>query len=292
MQVERIGAIRTRLGECPVWDAARSRLWMVDCRSGELLCVDPDSGAEQRWQLPAPVGSFALNGEHECILALKESFALYCPSNNTLRTLAWIDDRHRHLRLNDGTPLPDGSFVAGTMHIHRQPGEAPLGGLYRLDGQGRLARIAAGLGVVNGPTMHPTQPYFYVCDSSERKIYRYAVNAKGELGAREVFVDTAGLGSAPDGCCFDNGGGLWTALVHAGAIVRFAADGSLDLRVDLPVKHPASLCFGGDNLSDVFVTTISDSERLSATGPLDGALLRVRGLGFTGAPLPRCSIRV
>lgn len=292
MQVERIGAIRAQLGECPVWDAARRRLWMVDCRSGELLCVDPESGAVQRWQFPAPIGSFALNGEHECILALKESFALYGLSDNTLRTLASIDDRHPHLRLNDGTSLPDGSFVAGTMHIHRQPGEAPLGGLYRLDGRGSLTRIAEGFGVVNGPTMHPTQPHLYVCDSSERKIYRYVLNARGELGAKTLFVDTAELGSAPDGCCFDDEGGLWTALVHAGAIVRFAADGSLDLRVDLPVKHPASLCFGGDGLRDVFVTTISDSERLSASGPLDGALLRVRGVGFTGAPLPRCSIRV
>ncbi len=73
--------------------------------------------------------SFALNGDDEIIVALKDTFALVRLSDGTLRTLSEsIDDSHPHLRLNDGAPLPDGSFVAGTMHIHREAGEAPLGG--------------------------------------------------------------------------------------------------------------------------------------------------------------------
>lgn len=291
MRIERIGTLRAALGECPVWDAARQQLWMLDCRSGALLAVDPDTGAEQRWQLPAPVGSFAFNGDDEIVVALKETFALYRLSDGTLRPLARIDDSHPHLRLNDGAPLPDGSFVAGTMHIHREAGEAPLGGLYRVDTQGVATRIAQGLGVVNGPVMHPDGSAFYVCDSAQRKILRYRMTADGQLSTPEVFVDTEALGSAPDGCCFDRDGGLWTALVHAGAIARFDATGKLDQRIDLPVAHPASLCFGGADLSDIFVTTISDSGRLLASGPLDGALLRLRGAGAVGAPRGQCRIR-
>lgn len=291
MQIERIGTVRAALGECPAWDARRGLLWMADCRKGLILAVEPASGSTQSWQLPAPLGSFAFNGDDELVVALKESFALYRLSDGSLRTLAGIGDSHPNLRLNDGAPLPDGSFVAGTMHIFREAGEPPLGGLYRLDTAGRLTRIAQGLGVVNGPGLHPDGTGFYVCDSSQRKIYRYRMDADGLLSDREVFVDTDTLGSAPDGCCFDEEGGLWTALVHAGAVARFDADGRLDLRIALPVAHPASLCFGGDGLTDLYVTSIRDSGRLSADGPLDGALLRVRGAGYTGAPRARCAIR-
>jgi sugar lactone lactonase YvrE len=205
-----------------------------------------------------------------------------------LRRVARIGDSHPNLRLNDGAAMPDGSFIVGTMHVFREAGEAPLGGLYRLNVDGKLHRLDTGLGVVNGPAMHPHGTRFSVCDSEARKIYSYAVGADGLLSSRFMFVDTSAFGSAPDGCCFDRDGGLWTALVHAGAIARFDAQGKLTNRIDLPLRHPASLCFGGAQLQDIYVTSISDSGRLKAGGPLDGALLRIRGSGFLGAPRPFC----
>ncbi|OZI71793.1 SMP-30/gluconolactonase/LRE family protein [Bordetella genomosp. 12] len=292
MQIARIGTVRTALGECPVWDEKQGQLWMADCRAGLILALDPDSGAARQWQLPAPLGSFALNGDDALVVALKASFALLDLHAGSLCELASIGDSHPNLRLNDGAAMPDGSFVAGTMHIYREPQEPPLGGLYRLDRQGGLALLARGLGVVNGPGMDPSGSHLYVCDSSQRKIFRFQVGDDGGLREQEVFVDTQALGSAPDGCCFDAEGGLWTALVHAGAIARFDRQGRLDARIDLPLRHPASLCFGGADLDDIYVTSISDSGRLAADGPLDGALLRVRGSGVRGAARPRCRIRL
>jgi sugar lactone lactonase YvrE len=291
-EIAPLGTIRTDLGECPVWDAARQRLWLADCRRGWIHVIDPAQGDEMRHDLPAPLGSFALNGEDNLVVALKEQLALYTPSTGALRCVADIGDRHPNLRLNDGTPMPDGSFVVGTMHVFREPDEAPLGRLYRLDSAGNFARIERGFGIVNGPMPHPSRAEFYVCDSAARSIYRYRLDGGGRLSGRERFVDTAPLGSAPDGCCFDSDGGLWTALVHAGALVRFDAVGQLTHRIDLPVAHPASLCFGGPALEDIYVTTIRDSGRLSADGPLDGAVLRVRGTGLRGAARPHCSIHL
>lgn len=290
MQIERIGALRAALGESPVWDAPRARLWFMDCRRGLVHQVNIATGESVAFAVPAPTGAFALNADGRLVLALKEDITLFDPAAKTLRMLARIDDSHPNLRLNDGTAMPDGSFVVGTMHVFREAGEAPLGGLYRLDDAGQLARLDRGLGVVNGPTPHPAAHRLYVADSEARKIYRYALDADGMLSNREVFVDTQALDSAPDGCCFDSDGGLWTALVHAGAIARFDADGRLTHKIALPVKHPASLCFGGDHLGDLFVTSISDSGRLLAEGQLDGALLRVRDIGFRGAPVPVCRI--
>lgn len=286
----------TALGECPVWEAERQRLWLLDGRAGLVHCMElgaapgPDSGLETPLRVPAPVGSMALNADGRIVVALKEEVGLLDPATGALQTLDRIGDSHPNLRLNDGAAMPDGSFVVGTMHVFRAEGEAPLGGLYRLDRHGRLQRLATGFGTVNGPVLHPWNGRLYVADSAAKQIVSYAVDAAGALHDRQLFADTSAQGSAPDGCCFDAEGGLWTALVHVGAIARFDGQGQLRQQVDLPVAHPASLCFVGPALEELVVTTISDSGRLRADGPLDGAVLRLRGLGVRGAPRPRCAI--
>lgn len=203
-----------------------------------------------------------------------------------------MQDRHPNLRLNDGAAMPDGSYVVGSMHVFREPGEAPLGGLFRLHTDGRLERLAQDLAVVNGPVMHPSNGRLYVCDSAARLIYSYAQDDAGRLSDRQVFANTAKLNSAPDGCCFDDQGGLWTALVHAAALVRLDAQGQVSHRIELPIAHPSSLCFGGPDLADLYITSIRDSGRLLAEGPLDGAVLKVSGSGFRGAARGMCSLRL
>jgi sugar lactone lactonase YvrE len=290
IEIERITAITAALGECPVWDAADERLWFMDCRMGRIYRIDPHTGTSTYYDVPPPAGSFALNDDGNLIVALKEEIVLLDPESGTLRPLARIEACHPNVRLNDGAAMPDGSFVTGTMHVFRESGDAPLGGLYRLDTRGTLTKVASGIGVVNGPVMHPANGRLYVADSAEKTVWSFAVERDGSLVDRRMFVNTETQASAPDGCCFDIDGGLWTALVHAGAIARFDAQGRMTDRIALPVAHPASLCFGGDGLGDIFVTSITDSGRLRASGPLDGGVLRVHGAGYRGAP--RCTCRI
>ncbi|MBU4609396.1 SMP-30/gluconolactonase/LRE family protein [Achromobacter sp. GG226] len=288
--ITRFGTVDTALGECPIWDAQTQSLWLMDCRAGRIHRLDAHTGEGPHWELPPPTGSFALNTDGRVVVALKEEVALYDLDSGELTRLARIHDSHPQVRLNDGVSLADGSFVVGTMHAGREPGEAPLGGLYRLAPDGSFTRLAQGLGVVNGPRPTPHGDALVVADSVARKIYRYAWQADGSLGDPSVYIDTTAVDSAPDGACFDTDGGLWTALVLVGAIARFGPDGTLTHRIDLPVAHPASLCFGGPDLDELYVTTIRDSGRLRADGPLDGAVLRVRGSGFQGTTAPRTRI--
>lgn len=290
LEIQAFGTLHTRLGECPVWDAARAWLWLIDSRDGLLVALDAQGEEQQRLELPAPLGSFALNGDGRLVVALRESVVLLDPATGRMQTLGRIEDQHPQLRLNDGAALADGSFCVGTMHTLRGPGEAPLGGLYRIDTAGRMERVDQGYGVVNGPVQHPTDGRIFVSDSAARRIHVYAPPGDGAW-KRSLFADTQPLGSAPDGCCFDDEGGLWSAMVNAGEIVRFDAQGQPGQRLRLPLAHPASLCFGGPALDELYVTSISDSGRLSAHGPLDGRVLRVRGLGRRGAPRPHCRIQ-
>jgi len=289
MEIRRLGELKTALGECPVWH--EGRLWLLDCRAGFLCALDPDTGAVlQRHEVPPPLGSFAFNADGRVVLALKEQISSLDLGTGELRTLARIEASHPHLRLNDGTSMRDGSFVVGTMHVFREPGEAPLGGLYRLDDDLQLHKLDEGMGITNGPCLNPVNGRLHVADSAERVVYSYAIAPDGRLQDRKTFLSTEAYASGPDGCCFDSEGGLWTALVRVGAIARFDMQGRLTHRIELPVAHPSALCFGGPDMAELFVTTISDSGRLSASGAMDGAVLKLSGAGFRGAARPLCRL--
>lgn len=289
MEIQRLGDLKTALGECPVWHG--QQLWLMDCREGLIYALDPQTGdMTARHAAPAPLGSFAFNGDggDAIVLALKEEIAALNLRNGQLRTLARIEVSSPHLRLNDGISLADGSFVVGTMHVFRAPDEAPLGGLYRLDTDLNLRKLDDGFGITNGPCVNPVNGRLHVADSAARVIYSYAIAADGALADKQLFVRTDVHDSGPDGCTFDSEGGLWTALVRKGALARFDMAGQLTHEIALPAAHPSAVCFGGPEMADLFVTSISDSGRLSASGPLDGAVLKVTGLGFRGAARPVC----
>ena len=300
MHIERFGEPTTALGECPVWHDGC--LWLMDCRAGLVMALAADGTVRHRFAVPAPAGCFAFQADGRIVVALKESIVLLDPDPApeprqpgeppSLRTLARIDVSHPDVRLNDGCALPDGSFVVGTMHVGRAPGEAPRGGLYRLAPDLRLQRIAPALGVANGPGVHPATGRFHIADSAERVIWSFALGEDGALTDRQVFVRTDALDSGPDGCCFDDDGGLWTALVRVGALARFDTAGRLTDRIPLPLAHPTALCFGGPGRDVIYLTSIRDSGRLRADGPLDGAVLAITGSGFRGPARPVCRLRV
>jgi sugar lactone lactonase YvrE len=61
-------------------------------------------------------------------------------------------------------------------------------------------------------------------------------------------------------------------------VTRYDPDGRIDRVVDLPVPRPTSCCFGGPDLSTLFVTSarIRLSARQLADAPLSGAVFSLR----------------
>lgn len=280
---------KSDLGECPIWDDQEQHFWMMDCRKGLIFDFNPQTKFLKTYQVPAPAGSFAFNTNNQLIVALKDEVVMFDPERSSLKTMGRLSFSHPNLRFNDGTALPDNSFLVGTMHVHREEGVPPLGGIYHLSKKGSLTLLRNGIAVANGPSISPINQRLYICDSARMIIYSYSIE-NGILSDEQIFTDTSSLNSAPDGCCFDSSGGLWCALVHAGKIVRFDDLGRLSHVIDLPIAHPTSLCFGGPNLDELYVTSIKNSGRLQANGPFDGAALRVKGSGFWGITQPICDI--
>jgi sugar lactone lactonase YvrE len=287
IRIRRIGTTRDQLGESPVWDERRQRLLWIDALAGLIHTLDPVTGATEQFGVPAPIGSLALRGDGGAVLALRNGFAAYDFETRTLTEGPSIGLDHPKVRLNDGKADPQGRFLAGTMHGDRAPDEAPLGGLYRLDSSGALELLETDLAVSNGPCFSPDGRTFYIADSARRSIWAYDYGPEGPLANKRVFANTEPQGSGCDGATIDSEGYLWSVLVRIGKIARFAPDGTIVRTIDMPIRHPTSVSFGGPDLDVLYVTSISRSHALGDDHPDAGGLFAVEGLGIRGLPAHR-----
>ncbi len=86
--------------------------------------------------------------------------------------------------------------------------------------------------------------------------------------------------------CFDAEGCVWIAHWGAAKLCRYDSEGARLLTVDLPAAHVTNVCFGGEHMDRIFVTTASRglSAEQRAAQPTAGALFEVSGVDVRGVP--------
>jgi len=287
VRITRLGETKDRLGESPCWDADAQAVCWVDSLAGTLWRLRPADGALERHVLPAPVGSIAPCHSNAVVAALKNSFARYDFETRALEVLAYIPVDHPDVRFNDGKCDGAGNFLAGTMHMNRQPGQPVMGGLYRLRPDCSVELLDGEIGFANGPCLSPDGRTLYLADSLERKVWAYDYHPDEPLRNKRLFVDTQRFDSGPDGATVDSEGFYWTVLTRAAALARFSPRGELERLLEVPATYPTSLCFGGPQFGEAYLTSISKSARLEGGRPDDGAIFVIDGLPAAGCA-PHC----
>lgn len=284
-----IGKRRDRLGESPVWDDRCARLWWVDSISQRIFCADADGDRLESWSTPSMVGSIALT-DHGLLAALRDGFYAFDPDSGTFDPIDRPEADNGVVRFNDGKADRQGRFLCGTMRFGGAEG-AP-GKLYRLDPDGRSTVLETGLGVSNGLCFSPAGDKLYFADSLAMAIWAYDYDgATGAATNRRTLFDTRAVASAPDGATVDSRGNLWVALVQGQAIACISTAGELLARIDLPIPFPSCPAFGGEAMTSLFVTSLSDTGAAFKTDlPDGGRLLRIDGLDATGIAETRCLI--
>jgi sugar lactone lactonase YvrE len=246
-------AARARLGECPVWDADRQRLYWVDIYNHRVHEFDPGTLADRWFDTGDVVSALVLAQEDRLLLALRDRLAFLHLDSGAVESLQQLEFSLPGTRFNDGKCDPQGRFWIGTMS--EQPGQ---GALYRYDTDGSLHTMETGLTTSNGLGWSPDGASFYLTDSHVREIYAYRFDARsGAISDRRVLINLSGDVPEPDGLTIDRRGHIWTALWNGWAIVHFDADGREIERIKMPVQCPTSLAFGGQKLTDLYVTSAS-----------------------------------
>jgi gluconolactonase len=165
-------------------------------------------------------------------------------------------------------------------------GERVMGECFRIDAEGSAEVLYGDVSLTNGIGFLPGGRTIVHADTARQQILAHDLDDTGRAGARRVFAKVEGVGrdGGPDGLAVDAEGGVWVAVYGAGAIHRYAPDGSLDRSVDVPARAVTSLCFGGADLRDLYVVSADNTAEPDAGGCVFRTRSDVAGLA---APLVR-----
>lgn len=285
MEIVRLDLPRCQVGEGPVWDPAEQALYYIDILERKVFRWHPATGAHRAWDVPDMIGSMALREDGGAIVALPDGIHALDFETGAVTPFALLDPADPAIQLADGKVDRAGRFVFGTSH--RQAKE-PLGGLYSLGTDGKLAQLDRKLILGNGPCFSPDDRTLYHADSMRQVVYAYDYDlATGAVANRRVFFDTSVYGPIPDGATIDAQGDMWLAVCEGGIVLRLSAAGEVKQAIEMPTRLPASCMFFGPNLDRLFVPSIDPSFLGREPEEGDGFCYVIDGLGVQGLPEPR-----
>jgi L-arabinonolactonase len=285
VKISQIDTHRCIIGEGPVWDVAEQALNFIDILGKKVLRFDPATGSTRQWDVPDVIGSMALRAGGGAVVALATGVHTLDFESGECAMLATSSDLNEMVQLADGKVDRRGRFIVGSSD---RAMEKARGKLYVLDGDAILREIDNGLIISNGPCWSPDDTVLYHSDSIRKTVFAYDYDIDtGTAMNRRAWASTEDLDGIPDGATVDTDGCMWMAICEGQKVVQFRPDGALERIIEMPVKCPASVMFGGAALDQLYVTSLSPAFLGREEAPLDGCTFVIEGLGAKGLPEPR-----
>ena len=278
--------VRASLGECPTWSVDEQLLYWVDINAPSLNRFDPRTGRNRAWPMPETIGCFALRGGARFVAALRSGIWLVDPDGAPERKIADAPYDPATHRFNDGRADAHGRFWVGSMNEKR---DASTARLYRLDAPAALMPMVSGITISNGLAWSPDSRTMYHADTPARTISAWDFDPlTGSIANRRVFAQFAEETDHPDGAAVDSDGFYWSALYHAGKVVRLSPHGEAVAEYLLPALCPTMCAFGGPDLRTLYVTTARQRRRAEELSrlPQSGGIFAMR-VEVPGMPEPK-----
>jgi sugar lactone lactonase YvrE len=274
----RLSTEPARLGESPLWDPVRGRLFHVDIEGRRIHDLAADGSTPRVHSMPDRPTALGLTASGRLIVSLAHRIVFFDPDTGTLTPFVEVDTGAATTRLNDGKVGPDGAFWVGSID-ERQP-RGPVAALYRVTADGGVETRLDGLSVSNGLAWSADGRTMFHSDTRGPWIDRWDFDpASGATSGRTRIATLTDADGRPDGGACDLAGAYWSAGVSAARLNRFDRDGRLLESLRLPVAAPTMPCFGGPTMSTLYVTSLRHDlspERL-AEGPLSGITIAIDG---------------
>ncbi len=160
----------------------------------------------------------------------------------------------------------------------RTPGEA-----WRIEISGQPVELYDDVGLTNGIGFSPDGQRMYHSDSARRHVIAHDLAPDGEAKNRSIFAELTG--GVPDGLAVDADGFVWVASYGGGCVHRFSPGGALERSLEVPARSVTSLCFGGSDLRELYITTADHSDDPA----LGGCIFRTRA-PQPGLRAPRAAV--
>lgn len=248
-----------QVGESAVWCPEDQVLYWVDVWGQKLFRYDPATSTTISINLPEMAGAVVPAGPGQVLVGLVSAVHRLDIASETLGPAMPPPDHRPSHRFNDATVDPCGRLLIGTMRQSQLGPAEPTGVLYALS-QGRWRPLARGFMTINGLALSPDGRTLYLSDShpSVARIWTCAYDpGTGDIGPMKPFASLTPGGGRPDGAAVDADGFYWIAGVGGSCLHRFHPDGRLDRTIAVPVENPTRPAFGGRDLAQLYLTSMS-----------------------------------
>jgi L-arabinonolactonase len=280
------------LGEGLSWHPEQGRWWWTDIDAAMLHTWSPAQDATSSFGLPDRLGSFAHTRRERMLLGLAKRLCFVSAPDAAstdkleIQMLAAVDPAESRTRVNDGRTDRNGFFVFGT--INEAEERRPIASFYQYSLQYGLRRLALpAVAIANSICFSLDGKIMYFTDTVTGKILQCDYDSPSARVANiRLFAAVDDGNASPDGSVIDAEGCLWNAQWGGGRVVRYAPDGSVLRRIDVPAKNPTCPAFGGPDMNQLLVTTArrdTSREELEAM-PGAGALFTCRIDEVCGVP--------
>lgn len=271
-----VGSYVAQWGEGPIW--VEDALYYVDIEGHKVLRYIPEINAEESWEVGERVGTVVPRQDGGLIIGGDNGFSFFDDISGEVENIFDPETEKENNRFNDGKCSPDGKFFAGSISLVKNEGDASL---YCLDKDLSVSEVYQGVTNSNGIAWNASGDTMYYIDTPRREIMAFDY-ADGKISAERVVVDTKHIDASPDGMTIDFNGNLWVAFCHGACVACFnPKTGKEEHRVEIPCLETTACAFGGEDLSDLYITTgIHKTEEEEHAG----RLWKVSGLGVKGVP--------
>lgn len=285
---------QTACGESPLWDKKANRLLWVDNERGFIFARGANDETTTVLSSDYPAFALAHNDDGKLIIAGPKGIGLQEEGATILSVL----DNHDggNYLFNDVLASAVGGLYAGSFHWG-EDGMERSGCLYHISPNGQAEVMDEGFRLSNGLGLSPDNNKLYFADTMEHVIYAYDVKQDGRVKNRRVFARISQDDGLPDGITVDESGFIWCACFYGGQVMRFDPEGVVERRIAIPAKQVTSMIFGGEELTDLFITTAGAywSGKYQPTGfdpqaMMGGAVYKVE-TGIKGKPEHKCCFR-
>ena len=279
MNIDMIADYACACGENPLWHPIEKKLYWLDIVNPRMFRYDPATGTHEQFYSGRTVGGFTFQADGSLLLFMDRGTVAVMRNDKIAETIIEDIPDERESRFNDVFADTRGRVFCGTMPTKDRPGR-----LYRLDLDGSIHIVVDDVLISNGMGFTPDLKQMYYTDSERYEIYRYDYDdATGALSNRQIFVKHGPELGLPDGMTVDTNGHVWSAHWDGSALYHYDPAGHEIERIPFPAKKVSSAIFGGDDLSDMYVTTAGGDQK-GTDGAGAGALYRLRIPGARGVP--------
>lgn len=248
------------LGESPVWDERKERLYWVDIIGKKLNYYQMKDKQYKTIEFNDLVGNVTLCENGDLLIALGHRIVKYSGDGDFIAELDQFELPNHRFRFNDGKCDRNGRLNIGTMGLDEQEKESHL---YSMSNTGNLTARIEKVTISNGLCWNFDYTLMYYIDSHTKNIvmYKYDINS-GALTDPKIVIQLDESEGNPDGMTIDMDGNLFVAHWGGAKISVWESENYTRIQeYQIPVKNVTCCTFGGKSMNELFVTTAkSDDE--------------------------------